>query len=133
MTLRVDKHIFGFEIAIDDALRMQMLKGKHHLGGIKLGTSLRETNLVTQVEEKLTTIEEISDEVEGLCRLESVMQFDHKGMRYLLHNVPFNFCVLDLVIPDNEIFFESLHRVNLSIILFLRHIYFPEGASSDHL
>ena len=85
------------------------------------------------MEEELTAIEEVCDKVESLRRLECVMELDDKRMRDQLHNVSLNLRILLLVVPNHEIFIESLHRVDLSVIFFLSHIDFAKGASSDHL
>ena len=85
------------------------------------------------MEEQFTAIEEVCDKVERLIRLKSVMELDHERMRDQLHNVPLNLRVLLLVVPNHEIFLESFHRKDLSVIFFLCHIDFAKGASSDHL
>ena len=56
------------------------------------------------MEEKLTTIEKVSDEVERFWRLESVVEFDDEGMCDLLHDVPLYLCVVRLICSDNEVF-----------------------------
>ena len=85
------------------------------------------------MEEQFAAIEEVCDKVESLIRLEGVMELDNERMRDQLHNVPLNLRVLLLVVPNHEIFFKSLHRVDLPIIFFLCHVDFAKGASSDHL
>ena len=112
---------------------MQVLQGQYHLGSVEFGTSLGKSNLIAQVKEHFTTVAEVCDKVESLRRLESVMKLDNERMVDLLHNVSLNLRVLLLVIPDHEIFFESLHRIYLAVIFFLRHIDFAKGASSNHL
>ena len=66
MPFVVDKHIFGFEIAIDDAIRMQVRERQNHFCGIKPCPIFRKSDLVAQVEEQFTSVEEVCDEVQTL-------------------------------------------------------------------
>ena len=56
------------------------------------------------MEEQFSTVEEISDEVKILCRLEGVMEFDDEGVVDHLHYVSLDLCVIYLISSDDEIF-----------------------------
>ena len=75
-----------------------------HLGSVKSCPVLREPNLIAHMVEQFTAVEEVCDKVKSLLRLESVVQFDDKWVSDLLHDVPFDFGVLNLVGFDDEIF-----------------------------
>ena len=83
------------------------------------------------MEKQLASVEKICHEVESLSRLESVVKLNDKWMRNLLHDVSLNLCILDLIVLDDKIFLECLHRIDFSIILFLGHVDFPERPSSN--
>ena len=85
------------------------------------------------MEEKLTTIQKVCDEVERFRRLESEVEFDDEWMRDLLHDVPLNLCVVRLICADDEVLLERLHGVDLPIVLFLCHVDFAEGAATHDL
>lgn len=52
-----DENVFGFEVAIDDSVRMQMFKCKRNLSGVKASTLGREAAFVFEVEEKFASID----------------------------------------------------------------------------
>ena len=56
------------------------------------------------MEEKFTSVEEISDKIEGFTRLKGVVQLDYEGVRNLLHNVPLNLRIRHLVVANDEVF-----------------------------
>ena len=85
------------------------------------------------MEEELTAVEEVCDEVECLRRLEGIMKLDNEWVRDLLHDVPFYLRILDLVVLDNEILLERLHRENALVILLLSHVYFAKRATTHDL
>lgn len=112
---------------------MKVLEGEDDFGSVEASTFLTESNLITQVEEELTAVQEICDEVEGLGRLERVVQFHDKGVRDLLHDITLNLRVINLVGLDDEVLLECLDGVNLPSILLLGHVDLAKGATSDHL
>ena len=67
------------------------------------------------MKEKLASIEEISDEIEAFSGLKRVVKLDHKRMRDLLHDVPLNLHLIRLVCPEDEVLFERLDCVYLTV------------------
>ena len=85
------------------------------------------------MEEELSAVEEIGDEVEALGALEGVVQLGHERMRDLLHDVTLNLRVRNLIRLDDEVLLEGLDGVDLAIVLFLGHVDFAEGAAAHDL
>ena len=81
-----------------------MLKCKQHLSCIEPGSCLRKTNFVAQMKEKFAAIQKVGHKVEAFSRLECVVQLDDEGVRYLLHDIPFNLGAFHLVRANDEVF-----------------------------
>ena len=64
--LGVKKDIFWLQVTVDDAIGVEMLQSKHHLCCIEARSILCKADLVAQMEEQFSTVEEISDEVKIL-------------------------------------------------------------------
>ena len=62
------------EVAVDDALLVQVLYGQRDLGSVEPGTVLAEDSLAGQVEEELTTIDVLHDKAEPVRCLEGVVE-----------------------------------------------------------
>ena len=115
MPFSVKKHILWLEVSVDDPVLVKVFKGKHYLCREKTGCVLRETHLVTKVEKEFASIEEITDEVEGLRSLKGVVKFDNKGVVNLLHDVSFNLCIVHLLCSNDKIFLKCFHGVNFVV------------------
>ena len=61
------------------------------------------------------------------------MKLDNERVRDLLHDIPLYLRILDLVVLDDEVLLERLHRKYPLVILLLRHVHFAERATTDHL
>ena len=133
VALRIKKHILWLEISVDDTVLMEMLESQGNLSRIKARPILVETDLLAQMEEQLSTVEEVRHEVERLGRLEGVVQLDDERVRDLLHDIPLDLRVLLLVRSDDEVFLEGLDCVDLLRVLLARHVDFAEGAAADDL
>jgi len=133
VALRVQQHVFGLQIPVDNVVIMKMLESKGHLGGIETCTFLCEAHILAQVEEQLTAVQEVRHKVKRLGRLKGVVELDDKRMSDLLHNVSFNLGVVDLVSFDNEVLLERLNGVDLPTILLTCHVHFAERATPNDL
>ena len=77
LTLIVNKDIFGFEIAIDNTKRMEMLQTQSDLRGVESRPTLGEswsTAHIVNVELQIPAIHDRQHEAEGVFRLEGVRQ-----------------------------------------------------------
>ncbi len=64
MALSVEQDVLGLEVAIDDALPVEMLQRQRDLGDVEAGRVLQEDALALEVHEQLATTEVLQDEVE---------------------------------------------------------------------
>ena len=62
------------EVAVDDALLVQVLYGQRDLSSVEPGTVLAEDSLAGQVEEELTAIDVLHDKAEPVRCLEGVVE-----------------------------------------------------------
>ena len=110
-----------------------MLQGQRDLSCIETSAFLREANVLAEMEKDLTAVEEVSDEVEGLVRLERVVELHNEGMGDLLHDVSLNLRVIDLAGLNDEVLLERLDSIDLLSIFLLCHVHFTERAPSHDL
>ena len=61
------------------------------------------------------------------------MELDNEGVSNLLHDVTLNLGVVNLIRPNDKVFFQRLNSVDLSSVLLTGHVYFAEGASPNNL
>ena len=102
MPVLVEQDILEFNVAIDDAERVQVLEGAHDLGRVESHLVLLEVLALEEMREELTTANILEDEMQFGVRLERVVECDEK--RRLAHrgkHLPFGsdvlgcFCFLD--------------------------------------
>lgn len=87
VALRVQENIFGLQVSVDDAVRVQAANGLDHLGSVDLGSELVELAFFSQICEHLASIEEVDDEVELGFGLEGVVQTHDVRIFDILQNV----------------------------------------------
>lgn len=82
VTGAVQQDVFGFEIAIDEAEKVEVFEGQQHFGGVELGHGLRQAlfGLLLQCSEELAAGAVLHDEVDVLFGLEAVEQAHDEGM-----------------------------------------------------
>ena len=132
VTLRVEKYVFRLQISIDDTVLVEVLEGEDDLGGIEPSSVFTESNLVAQMEEEFSTIEEVCDEVEALSRLEGVMELDHERVIDLLHDIALDLCIVHLIRSNDKVFLERLNSVDLASVFLLSQVDFSEGAATNY-
>ena len=76
---------------------MQALYSQNQLCSIELGSSLSELNVFPQVIEQLPSIEKISDKIEFIRCLESVVEFNYEWVANHYHYVSLSLCMYLLV------------------------------------
>jgi len=86
----VQYNILRLQIAIDYAVTVQALQGQDDLSCVEAGSLFGEFRLLAQVEEELTSVKKINNEVEALWGLEGVMQLDDKWVINPFQNHAFN-------------------------------------------
>ena len=62
MAVGVQKEVFGLEVAVDDALAVQIVQTHRDFGGVEASAVFGEA-AVAQVEEELAAVEEVRNEV----------------------------------------------------------------------
>ena len=87
----VKKHVFWFQVPVDDAVLMQAAESLHELGCIEHGTSLRELLVLAQVVEQLASVEEIHHKVELSGGLEGVAKLHDEGAVDFLKDISLSY------------------------------------------
>ena len=83
----IKENVFRLEIPIDDTVSVETSKSFNELSCIKTCSPLAKLLILSQVVEKLATVQEIHDEVELGWRLESIMKLHNEWTINLLQDV----------------------------------------------
>jgi len=75
--------------------------------------------LLPQVEEKLSSIEKVNDEVEAFWSLKRVMQLHDERMIDSFKDHALNSCVRLLALSQHHVFLKAFHSVNATLIFLL--------------
>jgi len=86
-----------------------------------------------QMVEKLTTVDEVHDQVEMLLVLKRKLKLHDEGVVELLQNVTLSFYALDLIRRDDHMFFNSFHGVVFCGLYVLHQINFSVRTTAHHL
>ena len=132
MTFAVKEYIFRLQVPVDYTAIVQMLQGQNHFSCIESSSLLRKSDLIAQVIEQFSSIKKVRDKVQRIRTLEGEVQLDYEWMINEGHNVPLRLRVLYLVGLYDEVFLESLHRVDFPIRLSLDHVDFAEASSANN-
>ena len=91
----VQKDILGFQVSIDDPIRVKAFQGAHQLSCIEFCSIFRKTCLPAKVIEKLSTVQEIHNEVQLLIGLEGIVKVYDEGTLNLFHDFSFDYRILE--------------------------------------
>lgn len=74
MSVLVEQQVLELEVAVDDALAVQVAERGHDLGAVEARALLAEGALARQVEEQLAAVRVLHHEAHAVHRLERVAQ-----------------------------------------------------------
>lgn len=86
----IQKDILGFQVSIDDPIRVEALQGAHQLCCIELSPIFGKTCLPAKVIEKLPSVQEIHYKVQLLVSLEGIVKVYYEGTLNLFHDFSFD-------------------------------------------
>ena len=81
--------------------------------------------------EKLTTLDELHDEVDAVCLLEDVVHANDEWMVHLVQYELLNLQRLDRLVLDNHIFPNAFHRLVLVVQLVVNQVYLAKSSPSN--
>jgi len=93
-----DQNVLRFHVSVDDAVFVQFIKSKQDVCCIEDSRVLFETTNVRYVEKEFTSRAVVQNEVEFLCSLVSIVQFDDERTVDFLQNLALIHSVLDLLL-----------------------------------
>ena len=91
-------------------MKMQVLKREDYLGDNEASSAFVELFLDDDQLSEVAVRAIVQCHVEVQRSLEGVVQFDDEGEVYLLEDVGFTDCVLELLLADQLLLVEDLHR-----------------------
>jgi len=108
MALSIEQNVFGFQVAVDDTLSVQIADGRGHFGTVEAGTMFTEMTFALKVEKEFASVDVIEDKVEPLFRLKRRVQRDEEGMMLIVtQHVAFRHNMLSLVASYHGPFFQN--------------------------
>jgi len=114
----VHEDVFGFEVAIDDLLFVEVADSHDHLHRIKLHSLLVEAMVFAEVAEQLTATHESHHEEYLGVGLEYVFHADEEGMISHEQNIFLKLGSLDLIVIQDSVLSQRLHRKHFRFIIF---------------
>lgn len=127
----VHQDVLRLQVTVDDVLGVEMTECHGDLNGVEAGTLLREASHLSQVHEKFTATNESHHEENLLLRLEHVAHTDKEGVIGLEQDVLFESSRLNLVVLDDHVLSQRLHRVHLVRTSLLHQEHFSERATTN--
>lgn len=134
MTLEIKEDIVKFEIAINDAFFMQKIETGPYLSGVKTCPRLGEPSRFLYVEHQVTAVEIFHDEEEMGIGLKSTKKMTEIRMpRCESQNFSLDQSALDVIVLENDVFFQTLDRVHAIGSSQFREQYFAKTSFSQDL
>jgi hypothetical protein len=88
---------------------MQVLQAQNYLGSIKLGIFLRESILLSKMEEEVASINKIDHEIQAIWRLKCIMKFEYEWERHVKQDLPFPLRRLAHILRHDIALLNRLH------------------------
>ena len=111
---------------------MQVAESKSDLGGEEFSLVFVEPFYLYQVSEQFASCYEFHDEVYARIVLEHVLHSHNERMGNVEKNVFFELDIVELLVVNDDIFPDALHRVELPIPVVLDEEDLAESALADH-
>lgn len=152
VSIKSQEDIVQLQVAVDDTLRVEILKGKQDLARVELGLAKREL-LLLDVQHQVAARDILHDEVHTSLGLKTRVQVEQEGMTFLcggkvhpLFRLSTTQCQLPqfpvrtrqersplhFVVLDNELLLQHLDRIQAARHLLLRQHDFSEVALTQH-
>mmetsp|Transcript_17633 Transcript_17633/g.58081 ORF Transcript_17633/g.58081 Transcript_17633/m.58081 type:complete len:437 (-) Transcript_17633:326-1636(-) len=132
VTSGVDEDVLRLEIAVNDAVSMQLLKRQCHLSRVDLRSFGRERGILMQEIKELTAGKVVHDQVEPSLALESIVHGDDVGMTESAHDTSLGFGASQVVLKNN-LLPHALHRVDLPAVMLPHLIDLAEPTLPNHV
>lgn len=112
---------------------MEVSQSKGNLGGKKFSLVFREHAHLDQVAEELSSLDKFHEEVDPEFVLEDVLHVNQEGVVDLAKDVFLKLDVFHLLVFQNNIFADALHRVELLCGRVFHQEHLSESAFANHL
>jgi len=133
ITILIHENVLGFEIPVDDLLAVEMADSHDHLHRVEADDVLLEAVVFTEMGEKFTSADESHHKEDFGLGLEYVFHADEEGMISHLQDILLKLRSLYLIIIQNSVFSQRLHRKHFRTIAFQLHKEnLPKSASSNN-
>jgi hypothetical protein len=109
------ENVVQLQVAVDDAVFVEVLQGQAHFGGVKLRPLGAELPAL-DVQHEIATADVLHDEVYPRLRLEAGVEIEQEGVAFLVRDEEYPLLrpdALNLVIFDDKLLLEHLDSVQL--------------------
>jgi hypothetical protein len=127
----VEQQVLGFQVAVDDVVRVQVVQREGDLGGVELGDGVGEALRLAQQAEQLAALDKVHDHVQVLGVLEGAPQGDEERVLDLLQHAALVVSVLDLLHLDDLGLLQHLDGVEALVVLALHEVHAPKAAGAQ--
>jgi hypothetical protein len=113
--IKRQENIVQLQVAVDDAVLVEVLQRETNLSGVELRALGAELPAL-DVQHEIAAADVLHDKVHARLRLETGMQIEQEGVALLVRDEEHPLLgpyALDLVVFDNELLFENLDGVQL--------------------
>lgn len=114
-------------------LFVKVTYGKSNLDCVELSAVFREAGRISQVHEELSTTNESHDKEDLGLGLEDIVHADKERMVGLHKDLFLELGAFYLIIVENHVFSQTLHRVNLLAVLLFNEEDLTKASSSNDL
>ena len=114
-----EQQVLRLEITVENTTVMEVFQAKHDFGAVEASALFAEGLVLLEVEEELSSVDVIHDEVQLVRGLERVVEVDKEGVAELLQDVLLGLRVFNLSSVEDGLLVENLHRVDFASVLLL--------------
>jgi len=99
----------------------------------ELGLVLGEVADLDEMAEELAAFDELHQEVDPVIVLEHILHINQEWVVYLAQNIFLELDVLHLLVLEDDVLADALHRVQFASCGVLHQVHLAECALADHL
>jgi len=129
----INEYVLRLKISVDYAVMVKIAKCYSNLCSIEFHNVLREALVMEQMVIEITTSHILKEKVDSELVLKYIIHTKHEGMLRLEQDLFFILGILYLLFVNQYILINSLHGIEISIVLVDNQKHLPKRAFIYHL
>lgn len=118
MSIRIEQHIFRFQISVNDIQAVDVTYGEGDFCRIKACPRFREPSFLAEMEKEFPAGAVIEDKIELIARLKGHVHADNEAVLDVSQDTAFRVGMLDLVALDDVLLAQNFESVNVRGAVF---------------